>query len=78
VAFFFLSWTGGTRGSDHPVSSIPAPMLLAPVSWGSGGEMNSSFARESGGLGAVRPEFVFPPRRDPSRTIIMNPSTNLV
>jgi hypothetical protein len=59
---FFYSRTGGTRGSGRPDSSEPAPMLLAPVSSWSGGEMKSSSVREFGGLGAAHPELVFPPR----------------
>jgi hypothetical protein len=39
--------------------SKPVSMLLAPVSSKSGGERNSSSAREFVGLGAARPEFVF-------------------
>jgi hypothetical protein len=64
VFFFFSLRTGRTRGSDRPTSSVPTPMLLAPVSSGYGGEMNSSSTRKSGGLGAARPELVFPPRRE--------------
>lgn len=43
-AFFFWG-TGGTRGSARPVSLLPAPVLLAPVSSASGGEKKSSSAR---------------------------------
>ena len=60
--FFFFSRTGGTEGSARPAGSFPAPMLLAPVSWVSGGEAKSSSARGSGGVGAARPELVVPPR----------------
>lgn len=44
IAFFFWG-TGGTRGSAHPVSLLPAPVLLAPVFSASGGENKSSSAR---------------------------------
>jgi hypothetical protein len=60
--FFFFSRTGGTRGSARPAASSSAPMLLAPVSWFSGGETKSSSARCSGGVGAARPELEVPPR----------------
>ena len=43
MAFFW--GTGGTRGSARPVSLLPAPVLLAPVSSASGGEKKSSSAR---------------------------------
>ena len=59
---FFFSGTGGTEGSARPAGSFPAPMLLAPVSWVSGGEAKSSSARGSGGVGAARLELVVPPR----------------
>jgi hypothetical protein len=62
VFFFFFSRTGGTRGSARPAASSSAPMLLAPVSWFSGGETRSSSARCSGGVGAARPELEVPPR----------------
>jgi hypothetical protein len=42
---FFFSRTGGTEVSAHPTGSFPAPILLAPVSWVSGGEVKSSSAR---------------------------------
>ena len=44
LAFFFWG-AGGTRGSARPVALLPTPMLLAPVSWASGGETTSSSAR---------------------------------
>ena len=37
-----FSRTGRTGGSDHPLGSEPAPMLPAPVSPVSGGELKSS------------------------------------
>jgi hypothetical protein len=43
--FFFFFGGGGTKGSACPASVWPAPMLLAPVSWVSGGEVKSSSAR---------------------------------
>lgn len=43
--FLFSFWTGGTKGSVLPAASSSAPMLLAPVSWVSGGEVRSSSAR---------------------------------
>jgi hypothetical protein len=43
--FFFFLGTGGTRGSARPVSSVPAPVLLAPVSWCSGRKEESSSVR---------------------------------
>jgi hypothetical protein len=45
VAFFFFSWTGGTKGSDRPTSSEPAPVRLALVSCWFGGEASFSSAR---------------------------------
>jgi hypothetical protein len=27
-----FSGADGTKGSDHPISSVPAPVLLAPLS----------------------------------------------
>jgi hypothetical protein len=45
VFFFFFFGTGGTRGSARPTASSSALMLLAPVSWFSGGEISSSSAR---------------------------------
>jgi hypothetical protein len=62
VAFFFFLWTGGIGGSVRPTSLLPAPMLLAPVSSKSGGEVKASSAWEFGSLGAARPKLVFPPR----------------
>jgi hypothetical protein len=43
--FFFFFGEGGTRGSASPAVSSSAPVLLAPVSWVSGGEVRSSSAR---------------------------------
>ena len=60
VLVFFLG-TGGTRGSARLVSLLPAPVLLAPVSWVSGGETRLSSARWSEGSGAARPVLVLPP-----------------
>jgi hypothetical protein len=60
--FFFFLGVGRTGGSVRSASSLPAPMLLAPVSSTSGGEVKSSFARGFGDLGAARPELAFPPR----------------
>jgi hypothetical protein len=45
ACFFFFFGGGGTRGSACPASVWPAPMLLAPMSWVSGGEVKSSSAR---------------------------------
>jgi hypothetical protein len=42
--FFFFLGTGGTRGSTRSASSLPAPMLLAPVFSALGGEVKSSSA----------------------------------
>ena len=44
-ACLVFSGTGGTKRSNRPLSSEPAPMLPAPVSSVSGGEEKASSAR---------------------------------
>jgi hypothetical protein len=53
----FVSGADRTKGSDHPVSSEPVPVLLAPISSCSGGEEVSS-AWRCFFFGAAHPELV--------------------